>query len=538
MRAAAATSIGVALASLILAASVARAAAAELDAPRGGQVRALIVGIDNYAYVRRLKGAVADARDLSGALAREGVAGIKLLIDQQAVRPNVLAELDRLVDVSQSKDLVIISFAGHGSKRPESVPHSKPDGMDEAYILQQFDPASNARNPDLIIGPEMKHYLAKLDAKDVDVLFIDDTCFGGGMTRRPDPRSGEMSYRTSDIGAAAEAMLDVVSEPADSTRSDSSFKRVTFLAAVDRFSKAPEVDIPGQPTKRGALSYAVARALEGKIRGSGMVSRASLFAYARQVVAQYAKQMQTIVTEPVDGAGALDAVVWRGEVAAAAPQAGPLANTAKPVRVAVNGDASALAGVHPGSAPFVVVSDAKDADLVWDSRTHEAIVAGDVIARDVGPQGVPAVADRVRAIANISLISEPRPQTVELLPNDKLHHDKEIIALEARGVEGKYAVIFNVSGNGTVQFLYPKPEEQDSDRVKSATWRLPVKVGKPFGADTVIVTVSDQPLGSLADDLKQLDDRPAALAAMQLVHKFLPQTAATRVGFASIFTAP
>ena len=35
-----------------------------LEAPAGGQIRALIVGIDNYAYVRRLKGAVADARDL------------------------------------------------------------------------------------------------------------------------------------------------------------------------------------------------------------------------------------------------------------------------------------------------------------------------------------------------------------------------------------------------------------------------------------------------------------------------------------------
>src|SRR3954471_8418788 len=241
----------------------AQGATAGLRAPHGGQIRALIVGIDNYANVQRLKGAVADAQDLSGALIKRGVSDVKVLIDREAVRPAVLAELERLVEAAQAQDLVIISFAGHGTRRRESVPHSKPDGMDEAYILQRFDPASTAPNPDLIIGPEMKHYLARLEAREIDVLFLADTCYGGGMTRQPDSRSGALSYRTSQIGAAAEALLDVVSDAADATRSGSSFRRVTFLAAVDSFSKAPEVDIPGQPTKRGALSYAVARALEG-----------------------------------------------------------------------------------------------------------------------------------------------------------------------------------------------------------------------------------------------------------------------------------
>jgi hypothetical protein len=515
----------------------AQAVAAGLEAPAGGQIRALIVGIDNYANVRRLKGAVADARDLSGALIKGGVSNVKVLIDQDAVRPAVLAELDRLVDLAQAKDLVIISFAGHGAQRPESVPHSKPDGLDEAYILQKFDPGSNARNPDLIIGPEMKHYLAKLEAKDVDVVFIADTCHGGGMTRKPDPRAGELSYRTSAIGAAAEALLDVVSEPADALRDDSSFKRVTFLAAVDRFSKAPEVDIPGQPTKRGALSYAFARAIEGKLAQRGAVTRGSLFGYARQVVAQYAKQRQTIVTEPMSSAGSLDVAVWRGELVPITPA--PSASTKdKPIRVALNGDASALAGVNPKSAPFVIVTDAADADLVWDARTKEAIVAGDVVAREVAARDVPDVVDRVRALSEIALLSERRPQTIELLPSDKLHHDKEVLVFEARDIQDKYAVIFNVSGMGEVQFLYPQPDKKDSAQVRSATWRLPIKVGRPFGADTVILVVSDQPLTMLTTDIKGLDEQQAAVRAVQVLRQNLLPTDTTRVGFASIFTAP
>jgi hypothetical protein len=41
------------------------------------------------------------------------------------------------------------------------------------------------------------------------------------------------------------------------------FDRTEFLAAVDRKTKSPEVSIPGVAGLRGALSYAVARAIEG-----------------------------------------------------------------------------------------------------------------------------------------------------------------------------------------------------------------------------------------------------------------------------------
>lgn len=513
----------------------AQARAAGLEAPAGGQIRALIVGIDNYANVRRLKGAVADARDLGEAFQKAGVSNVKLLIDQDAVRPTVLAELDRLVDQAQAKDLVFISFAGHGSQRPESVPHSKPDGLDEAYVLQRFDPGSSARNPDLIIGPEMKHYLAKLEAKGADVIFVADTCHGGGLIRKPDPRAGELSYRTSAIGAAAQALLDVVSEPADALRDDTSFKRVTFLAAVDRFSKAPEVDIPGQPTKRGALSYAVARAIEGKLAWKDHLTRGSLFGYARQIVAQYARQKQTIVTEPISGAASLDVAIWRGEPAIASDL---VKDGNKPFRIAVNGDVSSLKGVNPKSTPFVIVADAADADLVWDPRTKEAIVAGDIVAEGVGAQDVPDVVDRVRAISEIAQLSERAPQTIALQPSDKLHHDKEVLTFEARDVQDKYAVIFNLSGAGEVQFLYPEPDRKDPAQVGSATWKLPVKVGKPFGADTVIAVVSDQPLTALATEIKALDQKKAAARAVQAMRQSLLQTSVTRVGFATIFTAP
>ena len=51
-----------------------------LRSPYGGEVRALVIGIDAYRHVRPLKGAVADARDIENALRRTGVQDVTALI--------------------------------------------------------------------------------------------------------------------------------------------------------------------------------------------------------------------------------------------------------------------------------------------------------------------------------------------------------------------------------------------------------------------------------------------------------------------------
>ena len=515
------------------------ATAARIAAPAGGQIRAVVVGIDDYLFEKRLKGAVADARDLEAALRRAGIASANLtvLIDGEATRPALLGAMERLVEQARPNDFVLISFAGHGTQRPESVKGSKPDGMDEAFVLRNFDRSSKRRNPDLVIGPEIKHWLARLEAKNVDVLFVADTCHGGGMAREVDPRAAEESYRSSAIGAAAAAELDLVSQPADAYRDESTFRRVSFLAAVDRNSKAPEVDIPGQPTKRGALSYAVARAIDGAtLSRGGVMARKDLFAYARQVVSQYAHEKQTIVTEPTRGVGTLDQPLWRS---AGTPEpARPAENAAaKPVRVAVvNGDAAALAGVKPLFAPFVIVPDAEP-DMAWDARSKDAIVASDVIARGIEASDLPAVIDRVSALAEIALMSEQRPQTIELKPNAKLHRRGDVLMFETSDMQDKHAVIFNIAGNGLVQVLFPR--RGDPLRIASARWQLRIdEVREPFGADTVVAIVSDQPLAALEGEIKSLDNRRAAGRVPQLLRQHMPQTPATRLGFASLFTAP
>src|SRR5262249_58482660 len=141
------------------------------------------VGVDDYAYVRPHKGAVADARDLEQALRQAGVADLAVLIDAAATRTAVIAAMERLVREAQPNDLVIVTFAGHGTQRDEVVKNSKPDHKDEAFVLRNFDPKSTAGTPDLVIGPEIKHWLGRLEEKGADVLFLADTCHCGRPTR-------------------------------------------------------------------------------------------------------------------------------------------------------------------------------------------------------------------------------------------------------------------------------------------------------------------------------------------------------------------
>jgi hypothetical protein len=93
-------------------------AAGALHAAGGGAVRGLVIGIDRYTNLNekgQLAGAVADARDISRALTAAG-AKVQTLTTGDAVRSEVIAEMNRLIDESKSGDLAIITYSGHGMR--------------------------------------------------------------------------------------------------------------------------------------------------------------------------------------------------------------------------------------------------------------------------------------------------------------------------------------------------------------------------------------------------------------------------------------
>src|SRR4051794_15391562 len=268
----------------------------QLSNPDGGEVRALVIGIDDYQHVRKLKGATADAHDIEASLKAMGVRDVMTLIDAQAARANVLREISALVERTRNNDIVFLSIAGHGAQEPERIKGSQPDGMEDVFLLPGFEPTPTG-SQQRILGSEFNHFIRQLELRGAKVIFVADTCHGGGMVRDIDPRAEEMSFRQIPTYTLLVDDLKPVSGEGD-PRSELDLDRTTFLAAVDRSTKAPEVRVPGIEGLRGALSYAVARALEGNADADhdGKVTLNELFANIRQVVYQLSDQRQNVVT--------------------------------------------------------------------------------------------------------------------------------------------------------------------------------------------------------------------------------------------------
>jgi hypothetical protein len=542
----------------------------QLRPPTGGEVRALAIGIDAYQFEPQLKGAVADARDIESTLRRGGVTDVTALVDAASDRATVMRSLDGLLARSRPGDLVILSIAGHGVQEPEHFTGSQPDGMDDVFILAGFNPITAAGAQQRILGSEFNHLIKQFELKGARVLFIADACHGGGLTRAIDPRAAEMSYRQAPRYTLVQDDLKPISTANDAFQGESEFQQTAVLAAVDRTEKAPEIHVPGQPGLRGALSYAVARALEGAADEDqdGQVTRDELFRYVRQVTYQLSDQRQHIVTAgpPAPHAGSeplygrtrgvvlLDPtekseprppspspqpvatpVPLPAKPSAALPPRLAVAAPLDPVRVAVVGNQrDLLKDLEIREARFEAVATSENPDLVWDPISLDVLAGADVIAHQISRSDLPGVIDRLAAVNGFKRLAAKAPQTVRVLPDDKIHQRDSHIEVQVSGVAQRSLLLFNITGDGTVQALYPIGS--DSPVIATVDYKFPVVVGEPFGADQVVAITSSQRLGDLEQALKKMNQRRTAMEVYKLVEHYAPPDA--RIGATSLYTAP
>ena len=523
-----------------------------LESPDGGEVRALVVGIDGYHHVRQLKGAAADARDIEQALRNSGTQDVTALIDDQVSRAAILSAIDGLIARSGPRDLVVLTIAGHGAQEPERVKGSHPDGLEDVFLLTDFD-VTPAGSEQRIFGSEFNHLIKQIEARGARVLFIADTCYGGGMARAVDPRSEEMSFRQVPTYRLTVDALKPIATTSDEMLTELDFNRSAFLAAVDRQTKAPEVQIPGVPGYRGALSYAVARAVEGSADtdGDGKTTLKELFTNVRQVVYQLSDQRQNIVTTTppsVDlnrsvvfefaGAAAAAAVAGSHEAPAPAPSpAEPVLSVGidRPIRIAsLDGKSEQFAGLTRREADFQIVRPVDNPDLIWDPASHDVIAWGDVIAYRVDPSDLSSIIDRAAAIRELKSMATKVPQSLKVMPDDSLHRRGDLVQLGVSDVAGRALVLFNIAGDGTVQQLYPIAS--DPSVIEARDFRFPVRVREPFGGDQLVAITSQQPMLALEQALQQLSRRRAALEMIRMVQRYAPPD--VRIGSAGVFTAP
>ncbi len=140
------------------------------------QKRALCIGINDYGdYDTPLFGAVNDAVAWSNVLQRRGFKS-QLLQDRDATRPAILRHLKDLAVVAQPNDLVVITFAGHGSQVPD-LSDDERDSYDECWCPH------GVGEEGWITDDEIGNISASR-RKGVRWIVISDSCHSGTVTSR------------------------------------------------------------------------------------------------------------------------------------------------------------------------------------------------------------------------------------------------------------------------------------------------------------------------------------------------------------------
>lgn len=139
-------------------------------APRYQESWAVVVGVNCYENASPLEYAVRDAEKVAEALVRLGFpeGNVRLLVDGDASRASILAQLQSLSDKVGSDDRVLFFFAGHGLTR---AGHRG----DIGFLVPVDGRIENLQS--LVRWDDLTRMADLIPAK--HVLFVMDACYGG-----------------------------------------------------------------------------------------------------------------------------------------------------------------------------------------------------------------------------------------------------------------------------------------------------------------------------------------------------------------------
>lgn len=136
---------------------------------------ALCIGINDYPGTGSdLAGCVNDANDWAALLQSLGF-GVKKLLDKQASRANILAEMGNIVAQAKKGDSIIFQYSGHGTYIPDE------DG-DEADQTDESLCPYDLRTKGVITDDQLFQLFNK-KATGVRLVMISDSCHSGTVSR-------------------------------------------------------------------------------------------------------------------------------------------------------------------------------------------------------------------------------------------------------------------------------------------------------------------------------------------------------------------
>jgi hypothetical protein len=146
--------------------------------------RALLIGIDEYAYVQSLNGCVNDIEAVAAVLTERyefDPAHVRRLTSApDNTREGILTALGQLIEQTQGDDVCVVYYAGHGSQAPD-VDGDEDDGLDETIV-----PSDSGRgNYEVrdIVDDELHSHIVALAERTPHATFIFDSCHSGSVDR-------------------------------------------------------------------------------------------------------------------------------------------------------------------------------------------------------------------------------------------------------------------------------------------------------------------------------------------------------------------
>lgn len=241
---------------------------------------------------------------------------IGTLINQKATKANILKSLDLLVAQSQTGDVAIFHFSGHGQQITDRN-GDELDGYDEAFIPYDAQKvvSEQYKGQNHLLDDELNKYLYQLRKKvgaSGDVIFILDACHSGTGTRsmsddlifRGTDQKFELENQGTRTFTGDKELFDELQSPTERGQTELS----PFAVFMASGQQELNLEIKDQNnTRYGSLTFAL-----GKVLGSQRekLSYAALFDLLRnEMWAQFGgKHQQTPQLE-----GATDRMLFAGQ---------------------------------------------------------------------------------------------------------------------------------------------------------------------------------------------------------------------------------
>ena len=343
-------------------------------------------------------------------------------------------------------------------------------------------------------------------------------------------------------------------------------KQFTFIAAVDRNTESPEIRIQSEPTPRGAVSYAFARALEGMadLNNDGRLTRRELITYVREKTRELTERGQEPIFAPLDrfddviltlgvpspGApgstqtsqgGASAPVPAKTESAPRQADAGQTAQSSAIRLGVINGPLPSMTSLDQTGAPFVLLrADAGNLDAVWDAATGDVVSSlGDIIARRATPNQIPGVVDRLAAVKRLAALPQIGRARLVLSPDKRTFRNAERTHLKIEGVDGRYPDPRQHFGQRQDSVRLPAPGDDPMVMLSqegAAKEIGEIVIGAPFGSEVIVAVASRRRLTALEQQLIRNHDQQGARQFVEFLSQ-LP-AADAEISFLSFFTEP